>query len=51
MYVEDQIKDKWTGGHTTDLQDPWNGINEHPWTIMPLGEEAAVRYEPVAPPC
>ena len=51
VYVEDQIKDKWTGGHTTDLQDPWNGINEHPWTIKPLGEERRVRYEPVAPPC
>ncbi len=51
VYVEDQIKDKWTGGHTTDLQDPWSGINWHPFTIMPLGVERIVRYPPVAPPC
>ena len=40
-----------TGGFTYELEAPWNGYDDHNWTIAPLGLENAVRYPSVGPPC
>ena len=50
-YDMDQSEAFWTGEHQAIVQDPWNGQTGHPWTIVPLGEERAIRYDPVVPPC
>jgi uncharacterized protein (DUF2345 family) len=50
-YEMDQSEMVRTGGFTYELEKPFTGYEDHNFTIVPLGLENAIRYEPVVSPC
>jgi hypothetical protein len=50
-YEMDQSEMVRTGGFTYELEKPFTGYEDHNFTIVPLGLENAIRYEPVISPC